>query len=52
MGQYMKHCAVEREKPARVGVGEGVVSVQVQAVALANRAASPCRVVSLPYMPL
>lgn len=28
MGQYMKHCAVEREKPARVGVGEGVVSAQ------------------------
>lgn len=28
MGQYMKRCAIEREKLVRVGVGEGAVSVQ------------------------
>lgn len=28
MGQCMKHCAVEREKPVHVGVGEGEALVQ------------------------
>lgn len=27
MGQYMKHCAIEREKLVRMSTGEGVVSV-------------------------